>query len=60
MKEQIKHTIETKFSLCGGRRCCPVVDIQNDTTFISDDYGNKIQMETEQLKLLVEKGKELF
>ena len=55
----MKELFET-FKLCGGKRCCPEVDIQGDVTFIADDYGNKIQMETEQLKILVERGKSLF
>jgi hypothetical protein len=52
--------IQETFKLCGGRRCCPEVDIQGEWTYIEDDFGGKIKMETDQLKLLVEKGKEIF
>lgn len=55
----MKELFET-FKLCGGKRCCPEVNIKGDTTTIKDDYGNCILIETEHLRLLGEKCKELF
>lgn len=60
MKEQIENTLNTKFSLCGGRRCCPVVEIKGDITTIADDFGSTVKFETEQLKILFNKCKEIF
>jgi hypothetical protein len=52
--------ITKKMTLCGGKKCCPVVEIKDNITYITDDYGNKVQMETLQLKMLIDEGHKLF
>ena len=52
--------IDKKMTLCGGKRCCPVVEIKNNISYITDDYGNKVQMDTAQLKMLIDEGHKLF
>ncbi len=39
--------------------CCPTVEIKQDKVLIQDDYGGKVTLTPEQLKILVEKYPEL-
>jgi len=52
--------IAKSMKLCGGRRCCPTVKIEGNVSFITDDYGNTVKMETSQLKQLIDEGVSLF
>lgn len=39
--------------------CCPTVEIEHNTVLIKDDYGGKVTLTPEELKILVEKYPEL-
>lgn len=57
----IKRTLEnniTSFTLCPAmpaQGCCPVVEVHHDTNqvIITDDFGGKVQLTTEEWKQAV-------
>jgi len=49
----IKRLSETSVQLCGGKRCCPIINKLEDGTYeVLDDYGNTIKVTKEDLDLV--------
>lgn len=44
-----------KVKLCGGGSCCPIVDVGDETTTISDDYGGSVKLSNEEWQILKDK-----
>jgi hypothetical protein len=44
-----------KLTLCGGKRCCPTIELKDDNTVeIVDDFGGKVKMQLSQAELIIE------
>ena len=43
-----------KFKLCGEGKCCPEVEVKNDEIVITDDFGGKVKLTREQVRILLE------
>ena len=46
-----------KVKLCGGGSCCPVVEVGNETTILSDDFGGTVKFSNEEWNILKDKIK---
>ena len=55
----MKKINENSIVLCGGKACCPILTIENNTIYIEDDYGNEIQINKNQALLIRDAIKEL-
>jgi hypothetical protein len=55
----MKKINENSIVLCGGKACCPVLTVENNTVYIEDDYGNEVKMNKKQAMLIVDAIKEL-
>tara|TARA_Y100000310_G_C20670995_1_gene810285 strand:+ start:2104 stop:2277 length:174 start_codon:yes stop_codon:yes gene_type:complete len=55
----MKKINENSIVLCGGKACCPVLTVENNTVYIEDDHGNEVQMDKKQALLIVRAIKEL-
>jgi hypothetical protein len=44
-----------KLMLCGGKRCCPTIELGEDGIVeIVDDFGGKVRMNVEQAELITQ------
>ena len=53
--EYLEEVGPNKLMLCGGKRCCPTIELgENGTVEIVDDFGGKVRMNIEQAKLITQ------
>ena len=55
----MKKINENSIVLCGGKACCPILTMKNNTIYIEDDYGNEIQINKKEALLIRDAIKEL-
>jgi len=46
-----------KVILCGPGSCCPIVEVGNETTVFSDDFGGTVKLSNEEWNILKDKIK---
>lgn len=46
--------MKMKLTLCSGAKCCPTVEVSNGMFILKDDFGGKVSLMPDQLKILVE------